>query len=372
MRHSLIMMSILPMLAQAATAPDGATMQEAFTTCTNLECGRYTSSKFSMGEHFLSGKIVRGETFFADGDGEREFKMAFKPERIISVFNQTTGEIYIAGTDYLETKDGISIPKDSRIKFSPHGFASPAPAEDLKNYGVRMTTEFQGYQYSVSYEKSSFFAVEQHGKLGRLKEKFGKSPVNITFFGDSITAGANATAESAPPHQPGYAGLVAARLNDLYPTLVSYRNNSVGGWSAINATASVEYRVNDLKSDLVVLAFGMNDGGGYTPDEYHKHIKYVIDAIRAKQPDTAILLVSPTRANPSTFTQNREYVSNYWPKLVELSENYKNVKAVNLTSLWDRLLVNKHYLDLTGNGLNHPNDFGHRMIAEAVLYSIIE
>ena len=36
-------------------------------------------------------------------------------------------------------------------------------------------------------------------------------------------------------------------------------------------------------------------------------------------------------------------------------------------TVWQELLENKHDLDLTGNGLNHPNDFGHRLYAQAIL-----
>jgi hypothetical protein len=40
---------------------------------------------------------------------------------------------------------------------------------------------------------------------------------------------------------------------------------------------------------------------------------------------------------------------------------------VDMTEIWRQLLDHKHDLDLTGNGLNHPNDFGHRLYAQAIL-----
>lgn len=363
--------SVFSIAAYAAKAPDGAQMQPEFSHCENVECGYYTSVKFRMKYKFLTGPLVEGESFFANAEGPRAFNTAFKPTKILSVYNHNTGQLYKAGVDYIPTEKGISIPENSSIKFSPPKFIESISADDMKSYGVRLTTEFQSYQYAITYYKSETFQPTRYGSISSFKKKLGIFPVNITFFGDSITDGANATSKDAPPHQPGYAGLVTARLNELYPTMIGYRNNSVGGWSAINATASVEYRVNDLKSDLVVLAFGMNDAGGYSPMDYKKHIKYVIDAIRAKQPDTAILLVSPTRANPRTFIQKREYVNAYLPALISLSDQYKQIAVADLTAPWDRLLSNKSYYDITGNGLNHPNDFGHRIIAEVVLDSIL-
>jgi hypothetical protein len=43
---------------------------------------------------------------------------------------------------------------------------------------------------------------------------------------------------------------------------------------------------------------------------------------------------------------------------------------VDLTEIWQQLLERKHDLDLTGNGLNHPNDFGHRLYAQAILENL--
>ncbi|MBX7074950.1 MAG: hypothetical protein K1X71_17550 [Pirellulales bacterium] len=34
-------------------------------------------------------------------------------------------------------------------------------------------------------------------------------------------------------------------------------------------------------------------------------------------------------------------------------------------------MVHRHDLDLTGNGLNHPNDFGHRLYAQTILALLV-
>ena len=38
----------------------------------------------------------------------------------------------------------------------------------------------------------------------------------------------------------------------------------------------------------------------------------------------------------------------------------------DLTSVWTELLKHKRDWDLTGNGVNHPNDFGHRLYAQVL------
>jgi hypothetical protein len=43
------------------------------------------------------------------------------------------------------------------------------------------------------------------------------------------------------------------------------------------------------------------------------------------------------------------------------------VALADLTGVWTELLARKGYHDLTGNGVNHPNDFGHRLYAQVIL-----
>lgn len=44
----------------------------------------------------------------------------------------------------------------------------------------------------------------------------------------------------------------------------------------------------------------------------------------------------------------------------------EGIAFVDMTSFWADLLTRKHPQDLSGNGLNHPNDFGHRLYAQLI------
>jgi hypothetical protein len=48
------------------------------------------------------------------------------------------------------------------------------------------------------------------------------------------------------------------------------------------------------------------------------------------------------------------------------------VALADLTSIWGELLKRKSFYDLTGNGVNHPNDFGHCVYAETLLALLID
>ncbi|WP_178129171.1 SGNH/GDSL hydrolase family protein [Pseudomonas sp. ANT_J12] len=355
----------------AGIAPDGAPMDEDFHNCDNLDCGVYPMMKFHLTDKTLSGATVNGETFFvAEGDSNF-YKTVFPPTRIRLVFNPANGKIYKQGVDYVATTEGIKLTPTTGIEKAPANFVSTITDDERKNYKVRMTPEFQKYQYAVTYDKNRYFRPSIFGKLGNIPAIAGKVPLKVTFFGDSITLGANATDIYAAPNQPGYVGLVMAYLNTQYPGLWEYRNNSVGGWSTKNAMSAVSYRVMDKKSDLVVLGFGMNDSNSISAIDYKHNLQNVISAIRSKQPNVPILLISSISANPDSSVQNRKLLLSY-PKMMRgLTVENKNVALADVTETWLMILKNKRYLDLTGNGLNHPNDFGHRVIAEAVLAAVL-
>ncbi len=46
------------------------------------------------------------------------------------------------------------------------------------------------------------------------------------------------------------------------------------------------------------------------------------------------------------------------------------IALADMTSIWAELLNHKKDRDMTGNGVNHPNDFGHRVYAQ-VLSSLL-
>ncbi|MHC8320086.1 SGNH/GDSL hydrolase family protein [Pseudomonas sp. GB2N2] len=355
----------------AASGPDGAFIDEDFHSCINIKCSDYVVRKFHIDQRALTGPIVYGESFYVEEGRSDEHKTIFAPSRILLVYNPTSGEILRPLIDYIQNDEGIKILPGSLIKKAPVGFSGNISDDDKNKYGVKITLEFQKYQYAVTYEKKDVFNPISYGSLGHLSELIGKNPLKVTFFGDSITQGGNASSVYSEPNQPGYAELVMAYMDTKYPTLWEYRNNSVGGIYSRDAVSAVSFRVLDKKSDLIVLGFGMNDSGTTKPEKYKKNLQRVISAIRSDQPDVPILLVSSTVANRESPIQKTELLSFYLDVLRQISEENESIMVVDVTSTWRMMLKNKKDYDLTGNGFNHPNDFGHRILAESVLTAIL-
>jgi len=116
---------------------------------------------------------------------------------------------------------------------------------------------------------------------------------------------------------------------------------------------------------LVIFAYGMNDVGRRDPAWFSGQTRTLIERIRAADPDIEIILVAPMLGNAEWIHTPRELFAKYRDELQKLTG--PGLALADLTAVWTQLLEHKHDLDLTGNGLNHPNDFGHRLYAQAIL-----
>ena len=52
--------------------------------------------------------------------------------------------------------------------------------------------------------------------------------------------------------------------------------------------------------------------------------------------------------------------------LAELAASDPHIALAPVNRLWREVEDRKTFLDLTGNGVNHPNDFGHSLYTRAV------
>ena len=198
----------------------------------------------------------------------------------------------------------------------------------------------------------------------------GHKKLNLSISGDSISQGYNASGYSqAPPWMPPYPDLVAAQLRHTYATEVELNNRAIGGWS-------VEQGLKDLdallatRPDLIVIAYGMNDVGRQNPDGFRSTIAAMLEKIRDNNAEIDVILVAPMLGNADWVHTPREMFPKYRDALVSLTG--PGVALADMTSLWQEMLKHKREVDLTGNGVNHPSDFGHRLYAQLILALLVE
>ncbi len=335
---------------------------------------------------FWTGSRMSGETvLFVQGadSGPATARLLFVPKKIISVTSANGLTVFEKDRDYLWKRgsDILTLTPNSRIPVKTVAQLHP-PKGDPTAFGDstngRTSLFFDGggsvlqtIQVAVTYDhkgKWSGYVPKPAGKelrrtLAKLK---AKQPLKLVVFGDSISVGAGASGSfHAPPYQPPYVGLVVEGLRARYGYDVTLKNPSEGGQDTTWAVTTAP-KIADENPDLVIIAFGMNDVGRAIPmAAYAQNIQKAMDIIRQKRPDVEFLLLSTMTGNtewnlmhPELFTEYREALS----KMVG-----PGVALADVTSVWQDMMKTKKFLDITGNGLNHPNDFGYRVYAQVIL-----
>ena len=112
-------------------------------------------------------------------------------------------------------------------------------------------------------------------------------------------------------------------------------------------------------------------GEWFAAYSFNCEISGMIDKVRAQNPDAEFILVSSIVGNPAagnvgmTIPQLREGI-------YELAQEYTGVAVADMTSIHSQLLEKKKYLDMTGNNINHINDYLGRWYAQILSALLIE
>lgn len=354
-------------------------------------------------EPFWRSSTVYRESILLLDDGSQSGangSLLFPAYRILSVRAANGQREFREGTDFRLTRNGrrlvclesSTMPFLSSMDlFMPKGMrpawtGGPQPAvpcalpHQKDRPGVHLLFDnghwFHDQQIEVTYEKGEdnwpepvprFDAMKLPKTIRRLKDK---QKLTIAVSGDSISFGLNASGlVGAPPFMPMYPDLVAAQLQATYGTEVSLINRAVGGWNVTNGLADLD-QLLAAKPDLVIIAYGMNDVSRRDPKAYQDGIRQMVERINAARSEAEIILVATMVGNDQWTHTPHEMFPVYRDALHSLCR--EGVVLADLTSLWTEMLRRKRDCDLTGNGVNHPSDFGHRVYASTLLALLVD
>ncbi|GHV15528.1 hypothetical protein FACS1894219_12450 [Clostridia bacterium] len=288
---------------------------------------------------------------------------------------------FTEGKDYTVTANGIMPLANMTMPFIPF---DEFYLEDGSKYSSFPTEgNFRGF---LRFEEGSFFHERQivitythaeenpvyprkGGKLPGLYRKLDEAEtIKIFVNGDSITEGYNASGfVNAPPYQSAYPGIFAEKFAALFNVQTEIVNiASAGKNSSWGVTVTAKYLMEnpDYVPDIFICAFGMNDGS-LSASKHTDLIRKIIAPVRERNPDCAIVLAATMLPNPLLpgFSQNQ---AEYAPALLELEDEIPECVVADVTSVHSEILTRKRYYDMTGNNVNHPNDFLHRIYAEVI------
>lgn len=171
----------------------------------------------------------------------------------------------------------------------------------------------------------------------------------IVFFGDSITAGYGLSPDQA------------------FPALIQQKLDSNGmAYEVINAGLSGETSAGGLgridwilrsKPDIFILELGGNDGlRGLSLAETEKNLAEMVKRVRAKNPD-AVVILAGMQIPPNL---GQDYTGRFKDLFAKVAKSSK-------TELIPFLLENVGgYPELNLSDGIHPNEKGHRIVAETV------
>ena len=373
---------VAPTVQAAASTP--YYNYSTFTLCQTSACSSDLVSQFHVDNWFWSASTIYDESVMPL-TGKTNYGLWRPATAVKTVRNRQTGQVYSPGSDYQYVNGQFIIPPGSTIATTdPTWITTTVPGtpaqyspETVQGTGLHVGDDWQQHQIAVTYTSTTYTPpppdVTSFPANFIAKLKSGQ-PVAIDVEGDSITYGADSTGQlGMAPNQPGYIGLVVAYLSQLYPGQVYVRNHAVPGWTSAQVLANAPANMADVASDLTIVAVGMNDmPAGVTGAQFQQNLQGIIAAARWVNPNTEVVLVSSWPSNPDwVLTQNQAFID-YNGAMYALAGSINGVSVANVTSVvWAGMSNQKSFYDITGNGVNHPNDFMYVAYAQTVLKTIL-
>ncbi len=335
-------------------------------------------------------------------EDEHAVRLTFPITEVYAVYSADMTVEYEKDIDWTVEYGCFVRTPGSRMPFMPLERFYPAEHENGKDFGcTEAGRPFLGFgegdtmirnQVVVTYRHEAAWngpvVPAQTDKCARFLAKLEKGEeATILFYGDSITTGANSSGRvGVPPHAQSFPEMVttilAARYGytvswDVHPyeemktiskiggKVLHYVNTAVGGMDSVWGVNNVDSHVNDYQPDLIILAFGMNDGHK-TRDCYMELTDKIVTSMEANVPQADIILLAtmlPHWRAAGFFAHQIEYE----PALTAYAAAREHIAAAPMTSVHKHILARKEYYHMTGNNVNHPNDFLARIYGMTLL-----
>ncbi len=303
-------------------------------------------------------------------DGAAKAPLLFTPKEVLSVTSANKLETYEEGIDWVMEDNMLCLTPNSRIFCFDEGeitFAEARPGWSFPNADGTHSLFHEGHffhdrQIAVTYrkmeEQATFAPTFCGDKLPRTMAKLrNQEDVMMVLYGDSISEGSNSSGGGrcvTTPFLPTWGKLLIEKLMRHYGSDIRMVNTAKGGMDSLWGIANAKERAADYKPDLAIIAFGMNDRE--EPKKFAENIRTIKNIILSQSPQTEFILCATTIPRPGI--QFRDYYIHqaaYRDALQELKED--GTVIADFYEMQMYLMKRKRFIDITGNNVNHPNDF---------------
>jgi len=181
-------------------------------------------------------------------------------------------------------------------------------------------------------------------------------------FGDSITDGYGV--------KKGFVSILTEQISKTHPDLdLVTINTGMSGYTSRGGLYRLGRDVIDHRPDLVTINFGVNDAfSGISPEQFSDNLRDMV--IRIRDAGCGRILMLSCESIPDDWAEQQ--VLPYWEAMKTVAGDMNCVYA-DVHGKWVRELKGgRSESDLIISGDLHPNEEGHRLIAEAVFEAMSE
>ena len=334
----------------------------------------------------FSGSVMTNETVLFMGTDDAA-PLMYRADEILSVTSFDLKTNYVEGVDWtfdaathtIRPTANTRMPYYTEAEWYPESgrFACNVPGKAYVFFSEGSVISL--HQVCVTYRHSDSWegpapCDDSAAFTPMLAELAARQGGKTLFYGDSITTGANSSGRIGfDPYIPSWpeqvhAEIVAATGN----TGLEYVNTAVGGKNTQWGLDNVQERVIAYAPDFVLIAFGMNDT--LSAADYSSKHEAMVNAIHAALPNAAVMLVSPMVPNLETtsLASRGTLFPQYEQELVALVAKFRaagfaRIGCASVNTMHAAVLAKKRFRDMTGNNVNHCNDFSARIYRDTIL-----
>ena len=334
----------------------------------------------------FTGSVMTNETVLFMGTGDAA-PLMYKADEILSVTSFDLKTKYEEGVDWtfdaaahtIRPTANTRMPYYTEAEWYPESgrFACNVPGKAYVFFSEGSVISL--HQVCVTYRHSDSWdgpvpRDDSAAFAPMLAELTARQGGKTLFYGDSITTAANSSGMIGfEPYIPGWPkqvhdGIVEATGN----TAIEYVNTAVGGKNTQWGLDNIQSRVIDYAPDFVLIAFGMNDT--LSAADYSAKHEAMVNAIHAALPNATVMLVPPMMPNPEAtgFSSRWTLFPQYEQALYALAAKFRaagfaRIGCANVNTVYAGVLARKRFRDMSGNNINHCNDFSARIYRDTIL-----
>ncbi|WP_052444656.1 SGNH/GDSL hydrolase family protein [Flammeovirga sp. OC4] len=209
--------------------------------------------------------------------------------------------------------------------------------------------------------------VDEKNYIDDVKEELVKTwpnnrAINLVFHGHSVPAGYFNTPSVRT--MEAYPNLVLGKVKEKYPyAVVNVIKTCIGGENSVRGAKRFEDDVLIHKPDVLFIDYALND---LSLDMKATYKAWESMIIKAKERNIKVILLTPTPDKRYDLQSDETVLAQHRQQIIDLASKHK-VGLVDSYDAFRKKVKQGTALDALMSQVNHPNEFGHPLVADAIL-----